>query len=398
MEKNIKTCINDFGKFIDFVESQRPVLSAKLGVFGKKDSFSLNMLTENKKSVNGPNYNQDQYPAINLMFDLALLGKLYYKANDEKGKSALIKTPRLEAYLALTEPEKYVFLLETYWTKYEFEEKYHRWLLIWSFYNFLFDIAESKPGSEITKDAKLGTERMFCEGALFLHHLCFFGMGKIEEIDGAKGTYEDSIRSFISNSLGVRVSEYLLSEALILWNRSDLSLVMKDYKKAVKKKNDKAFDVFRHILPGGIVVNTIENIKDADRNGVYSFKVSLSKILWRKVNLSVNHTLGDLHMIIQKAFEFDNDHLYAFYIGGSRRTGKPIYCADVEDGGAVAEETTIEELGLFKGQKLVYLFDFGDKWEFSVDLEGIDKEGPLPLRPVIIEVKGKAPEQYGDGW
>ena len=44
------------------------------------------MLFENKKEVNAPNYNQDQYPMIDLMFSLSLAGKLYIKSNDEKGK------------------------------------------------------------------------------------------------------------------------------------------------------------------------------------------------------------------------------------------------------------------------------------------------------------------------
>lgn len=52
MEYNINTAINDFGRFIEFNESEKPILSAKQGVFGKKDSFKLNMLLENKKEVN----------------------------------------------------------------------------------------------------------------------------------------------------------------------------------------------------------------------------------------------------------------------------------------------------------------------------------------------------------
>jgi hypothetical protein len=51
-------------------------------------------------------------------------------------------------------------------------------------------------------------------------------------------------------------------------------------------------------------------------------------------------------------------------------------------------------LGLYKGQKIYYLFDFGDMWEFELNLIKIDKNLPLPLRPIIIEEKGEAPLQY----
>lgn len=46
----------------------------------------------------------------------------------------------------------------------------------------------------------------------------------------------------------------------------------------------------------------------------------------------------------------------------------------------------------------MYLFDFGDEWKFDVELMGIDKEAPLPLNPIMMESKGKAPEQYGGEW
>jgi hypothetical protein len=53
---------------------------------------------------------------------------------------------------------------------------------------------------------------------------------------------------------------------------------------------------------------------------------------------------------------------------------------------------------LYPGQKLVYLFDFGDMWEFSVELLGIEKEAPLPLRPITVESKGESPKQYECDW
>jgi hypothetical protein len=47
---------------------------------------------------------------------------------------------------------------------------------------------------------------------------------------------------------------------------------------------------------------------------------------------------------------------------------------------------------------MLYLFDFGDEWKFDVELVGIDKETPFPLKPQIAESKGEAPEQYSGEW
>lgn len=399
MQYNISATINDFERFEEFNESEKPILSARQGVFGKKDSFKLNMLLENKKEVNAPNYNQDQYPMIDLMFSLSLAGKLYIKASDEKGKLKLLKTPNLESFHSLNEYEKYVFLLQTYWTKYAFEEKFDRWIDITAFYNILGDIVNAEDGQKIVKDEQYSSYKLYSEGADFFHQLKFFGFGELELVEGAKGKYQDTIKAFSPNTFGIEISNFLLMKALLYWNRNDLKFLSSvEGMKALPKGEKQSFDVFKDAFQDKFVINTVTASGETDRSGVYSFKISLSKTVWRKISLSHKHTLWNLHRAIQDAFCFDDDHLYAFYIGGNQRTGKPIYCEDAENEGATVEETSIADLELYKGQKMLYLFDFGDEWKFDVELMKIDKEVPLPLRPIIIESKGEAPEQYGDGW
>ncbi|MCB0064564.1 MAG: hypothetical protein KDE19_20715 [Caldilineaceae bacterium] len=50
----------------------------------------------------------------------------------------------------------------------------------------------------------------------------------------------------------------------------------------------------------------------------YTFHVSLPGHgrVWRKVELPTEATLEDLHLTIQNAYEFDNDHLYSFFMSG----------------------------------------------------------------------------------
>ena len=399
MGNNIKAVISEFDKFIDFNEREKPILSAKRGVFGKKDSFSLNMLLNNKKEVNGPNYTQDQYPVIDLMFELALLGKLYIKSNNKDGKLNLLKTPNMESYQSLNEYEKYVFLLQTYWTKYDFEEKFDRWIDISDLYLVLSSIANTGTEEVIVNDNLISEHRMYSLGAAFFYHLKFFDFGELELTEGAKGKYEDTIKAFYPKTLGVETSTFLATEALMYWNSKNVSLVLPPSKrKTLSKKKENPFDVFKNIFTDMTVVKTVEATSETDRSGVYYFIVILSKTVWRKIRLSHNHSLRDLHMAIQDAFLFDDDHLYAFYIGGNQRTGKPIYCEDTHGEGTTAEETRIFDLELYKGQKMLYLFDFGDQWKFDVELIEIDREAPLPLKPMIIESKGEAPEQYGGEW
>jgi hypothetical protein len=50
----------------------------------------------------------------------------------------------------------------------------------------------------------------------------------------------------------------------------------------------------------------------------YTFHVSLPRTgrTWRKIELREDQMLHDLHLAIQDAFEWDNDHLYAFFMSG----------------------------------------------------------------------------------
>jgi hypothetical protein len=397
MKEYIKSCVDDFNKFIEYIKINSPNLTAKVGVFGKKDTYKINSVIKYKRDVDGPKYNQDQYPIIDLMFDMVLNAKLYYKGNSERNKPSLIETPYMKEFLAMDDLEKYVFLLETYWTKYEFQEKFDCYNMD-MYYNFMIEISEAKSGDKIMKVENSITARMYSLGASFLHHLSFLGMGNLELIDGAKGTYEDKIKVFIPNELGINITKFLITKALPFWNWDSVVYLLKGKQKAFEKNNIKPFEVFKNIFPDITINKTIEKANKIDRNGVYTFKVSLSKDLWRKIRLAGNHTFSDLHMAIQEGFEFDNDHLYAYYFGGSRRKGKAIYCEDVEDyDNKVAEETKIVEFELFKGQSFIYLFDFGDQWEFKVELVSFEKNGNFPIKPVIIESKGEPPEQYYSG-
>jgi hypothetical protein len=122
--------------------------------------------------------------------------------------------------------------------------------------------------------------------------------------------------------------------------------------------------------------------------GTYIFKVSLNRSVWRRIKLSSDHTLLDLHDSIQSAYGFDNDHLYCFCMDGKIRSKMRISSPNVD-------EVCIGDLGLFPGQVILYLFDYGDVWSFRVKLEEIRTEGTKPGEPEIIDSRGESPEQYG---
>jgi hypothetical protein len=124
-------------------------------------------------------------------------------------------------------------------------------------------------------------------------------------------------------------------------------------------------------------------------DGTYIFKVSLSNKLWRKIKVSANHTLLNLHYAIQEAYHFDADHLYSFFMDGERWSDEKFTSPYYEEG-PHADEVRIGKLGLYEGQDFLYLSDYGDEWLFRVELK-IHTEDPKPQKTQIIEEKGGRP-------
>lgn len=129
--------------------------------------------------------------------------------------------------------------------------------------------------------------------------------------------------------------------------------------------------------------------------GNYIFKVALGKGVWRNIKIASKHTLLDLHDAIQSAFDFADDHLYAFFMDG-KKYSDDAYNSPMEPSGRTVDRVTIGNLNLATGQQFMYLFDYGDEWTFNVKLIEIASEEASVKAPKVVEKKGAAPLQYAD--
>ena len=107
-------------------------------------------------------------------------------------------------------------------------------------------------------------------------------------------------------------------------------------------------------------------------------------------------TLKDLHFAINRAIDFDDDHMYEFYISRTERSRDRIAFNDENE---EIYTRTLESLYPLKmGMKLFYLFDYGDSWLFR-----ITKSRKKPCEPIegvsypkLLKSIGTIPEQYPD--
>ncbi len=121
--------------------------------------------------------------------------------------------------------------------------------------------------------------------------------------------------------------------------------------------------------------------------------------VWRTVEMRGDQTLEDLHYIIQDAFHWDDDHLYAFYLSGKRYDALTEVSAPRNFGGdeeepPLTDEVTLAHLDLKRGQKFLYLFDFGDNLEHDIEYLGAFTPKGNVEYPRVAEAHGEAPAQY----
>jgi len=140
---------------------------------------------------------------------------------------------------------------------------------------------------------------------------------------------------------------------------------------------------------------------------VYIVKVKLMGpgSIWRKISISENHTLSDLHDIIFDAFDRCEDHLYSFFFPSkktkSRRTiySSPEYAhpmaLDLGGPKGNATRTTLKTLRLKPKTAFYYLFDYGDSWWHEITVEAMET-ADSPSSPAIIASRGESPPQYYD--
>lgn len=155
------------------------------------------------------------------------------------------------------------------------------------------------------------------------------------------------------------------------------------------------FKAFIPLVETGELTRTLPREEQKFLEGTYTFKISLRRGVWRRIELAANHSLHDLHREIQEAFEFDDDHLYAFFMD-YKKWSSDCYNSPDDDNGPYADEIAIGNLNLYLGKTFLYLFDYGDEWEFKIECEEISQDKPLPVKPRLVGQKGEAPSQYND--
>lgn len=123
--------------------------------------------------------------------------------------------------------------------------------------------------------------------------------------------------------------------------------------------------------------------------------------IYRDIELKTGQTFQAFHETILKAFEFDNKHSASFFESNDKWVRRREISSEVltnkKDAPALSMiKTPVSALVDSPDKKFVYTYDPVKKWNFQIDLIGIEKdEDSRKDYPVCVRKEGVAPAQTG---
>ena len=110
-------------------------------------------------------------------------------------------------------------------------------------------------------------------------------------------------------------------------------------------------------------------------DAIYELRVALPYIvptIWRRLEVPGAMTFYDLHDAIQTAMGWEDDHLWAFYVG---KTEVSPASEQLEFPGVPraqpADGTTLDQMLAGQGVKFRYVYDMGDDWLHEIKVEKV---------------------------
>src|SRR3954466_4653498 len=116
------------------------------------------------------------------------------------------------------------------------------------------------------------------------------------------------------------------------------------------------------------------------RSTVHELKVTLRDVrppVWRRLQVPSMTTLGELHDLLQAAFEWHDGHLHQFEVAGVSYGEEDLFGSDSRD----ESEAVLDRVAARPGALLTYTYDFGDNWEHRIEVEAVLPPVPDQVYP-----------------
>ncbi len=422
--------VQDFETFIEFLQLHKVEVSANQHAIASKHLADLNSRLSHPITIDFQRPSQKSYPYIHGLY-LLLRGSGLSVVQADKKKNLLRVDPQvLTSWQRLNAIEKYFNLLAT-WIYYASEDIMNndrRVLPEWFFVFTSWDTI-AKENLNFTNNSTNSSKSNDWLNRLKLHNaalLHLFGFVELEDTKPLAGKGWRLTKAKVS-PFGKAIMELLektnWKKGMLTDSGDDLLDLLIEPPSEPQSLETKLNVVVQKSTPTQILQeefqaldlfpeweNNLQLPEPEAQDGIFIFKVSLqtyiqkskdkfsTETVWRKIAIPSHLTLYDFSSAILKAFDFDNDHLHQFTYKDRQGFVKSIYHPYTQhgEGDGFTDEIVIRDWQISKGDRITYIFDFGDWWEFNVVLESIDDPDPKLKKPKVIDQKGKAPAQYSD--
>ncbi len=132
---------------------------------------------------------------------------------------------------------------------------------------------------------------------------------------------------------------------------------------------------------------------------VHVLRVTLRDVrpaVWRRLAVPSAITLGQLHLVLQAAFDWSDDHLHDFEVRGIRyapASPDPVGPAVFGEPSRDEELASLGRVAPRPGDVVDYTYDFGDNWQHRLEVERVELARPDVQYPECTDGAGLAPEE-----
>lgn len=398
LEKEAAVVCRDFMVFCDYIVTNKVKLAKKTGNIGKKDCFALNALLHVKEKYGTPTYFQSQYPIINFFYYVAVKYKILERNSAGTG---LQEGRNYQHFTEASVWEQYLLFLSVFLCDGTYAERDNSWYSNgaadrWEIYvdSFMEWVESQKPA--IGCKCRLSK----ASGILSLSNLYLItpyleelSLIKVWEQPGGEGQDREYWWEIEALPLLEMVSDLYENTEIEEdadtdgQDIADLDAVIRCVYEAYSKK------LLKEPLQDSLL-KLFENPAVQKQEKIIDLEVSVRYTdCIRVIRMNLKDSLYDLHRMIQRAVEFDDDHLFEFHIGSGMLKRTYTLSEAMNTGRELSVEgTSLRALELCRGQKFTYLFDFGDMWWFDIKVLEI-REGTVGA-PQVIKAVNEAPQQY----
>lgn len=136
---------------------------------------------------------------------------------------------------------------------------------------------------------------------------------------------------------------------------------------------------------------------------ILTIRAAVSRGVYRDIEIAGSASLYKLAEAINRAYGFLFDHAFGFYgkLGGNWYDSAIKYelfadMGEPAEGAKSVKRTSVAEAYPEDKTKLLFLFDYGDEWNFRTERLKSGPRVPKTRYPRVAQSRGEAPEQYPD--